>query len=89
MGALMKASTLNALLEIFKDSYKFYDIEVQFGSPTSNRVFWRVGGSLYGKDYYTDTKGNQVSKYFYGDGETIQEAITNLETKLVRILGVE
>jgi len=83
----MKASTLNALLEIFKDSYKFYDFYVI--SPTSNRVFWRVGGSLYGKDYYTDTKGNQVSKYFYGDGETIQEAITNLETKLVRILGVE
>jgi hypothetical protein len=85
----MKASVLNALLKLFKDSYEFYSLEVQFGSPTSDRVFWRVGGDLYAKDYYYDTNGNQVSKYFFGDGETIEEAFKNLETKLVRILGVK
>lgn len=85
----MRASTLNTLLELFKNSYRFYSLEVRFASRSidrSDRVFWRVGGDLYGKDYYNETNGNRVSKHFYGDGETIEEAFNNLETKLVRIL---
>jgi hypothetical protein len=84
----MKASVLNALLELFKDSYGFSKLEVQFNQEF-DRAFWRVHGNLYGTDYYYDTNGNKVhSKYFYGDGETIEEAFKNLEAKLVRILGL-
>jgi hypothetical protein len=74
----MKASVLNVLLELFKDSYEFSSLEVQF-----DKAFWRIHGVLYGTDFYYDTNGNKVhSKYFYGDGETIEEALKNLETKL-------
>lgn len=81
----MKASNLNNILRLFEDVYGLFNLDIQFELGCIRRVFfWRVSGIML-LNRFDPSHSSANTKYFYGDGETIEEALSDFELKVIKI----